>query len=171
MAHRPICLFPDPVLSRPARTIREISPSIKSLIQDLVDTLYSSPGVGLAAPQIGESQRVAVIDVSRKPKGKKGGKDRDNHGLLILINPVLFSGTGVQVPREGCLSVPDLLANVRRYQDVTVRYLSVEGEEKLIKSSGFEALALQHEIDHLDGKLFLDRVLSLKTDVFRRKRY
>jgi peptide deformylase len=114
----------------------------------------------LAAPQIGISRRVAVVDVSKKEK---------KHGAFVMINPILLHGEGLQIPREGCLSVPDLLANVRRYQTVSIRFQDDTGSECFLKTDGFEALAVQHEIDHLDGKLFLDRVANLKTDVFRRR--
>jgi peptide deformylase len=132
--------------------------------------MMRSPGVGLAAPQIGVSERVSVIDVSKRPPKSKGSPPK-SHGLIVLVNPILISGEGVQVPREGCLSVPDLLGNVRRFDSVTVRFLTAEGHERTITTSGFEALALQHEIDHLAGRLFIDRVVDLKTDVFRRKSY
>jgi len=139
------------------------------LVDDLFETLYSSPGVGLAAPQIGVLKRVAVIDLSRKKL--KTGKFKPSHGPIILINPVIIEGLGVQVSREGCLSIPNLLANVTRFQKVKVKTLDLNGGEKIVGGIGFEALALQHEIDHLDGKLFLDRVGNIKTDVFRRKTY
>ena len=131
-----------------------------------MDTLRSTPGVGLAAPQIGVMERVSVIDFSRMKKKLKPAPCQD---VRVLINPILLSGSGIQVPREGCLSIPDLLANVRRYEEVRVRIQDQMGAELILTASGFEALALQHEMDHLDGKLFIDRVLNLKTDVFRRK--
>jgi peptide deformylase len=92
-----------------------------------------------------------------------------NHGFVVLINPELLRGEGEQVPREGCLSVPDLLANVRRFARVVVKTETFEGTTTTIESEGFEALAFQHELDHLQGRLFLDRVANLKTDIFRRK--
>lgn len=168
MAVRPIRLFPDRVLSEPGRTIRDFGKPLADLIQDLQDTLKHSPGVGIAATQIGISQRVAIVQVGKSRKVPEGST---NQGLIILVNPLLMSGTGTQVPREGCLSVPDLLANVRRHRDVVVRTQTPEGGERIVRASGFEALALQHEIDHLDGKLFLDRVANLKTDLFRRTTY
>jgi len=171
MAVRPILLFPHTTLSKPAQTVLMDPKSLKPLISDLLDTLYDSPGVGLAAPQIGIQKRVSVIDIGRS-KSKGGGKKIEKFSrLLILINPLLLQGQGLQIPREGCLSVPDFLANVRRYQSVKVRTQTLEGGEKIIDSQGFEALALQHEIDHLDGKLFLDRIVDLKTNLFRRKKH
>ncbi len=136
---------------------------IRSLILDLFDTMYASPGVGLAAPQIGTSLRVSVIDTSRDKR-----KRAPDGNSLTLINPILLSGSGEQYPREGCLSIPDFLGTVRRYESVIVRTLTLDGKERIIRAHGFQALALQHEIDHLDGKLFLDRITNLKTDLFRR---
>ena len=169
MAVRPILIFPEAILSAPATLIEDFGPATDHLIQDLWDTLRHSPGVGLAAPQIGVPLRVSVIDTSsRLPSGKKS---ESSHGPLVLINPVRLDGKGVQIPREGCLSVPDFLANVQRMAEVTVRYQDESGEVRKLMATGFEALALQHEMDHLDGLLFLDRVANLKTDLFRRKKY
>jgi len=171
MAVRPILLFPHTALSKPNQTVLLCPKSLQPLINDLLDTLYASPGVGLAAPQIGIQKRVSVIDIGRS-KFKGGRKHIEiSRRLLILINPVLLHGQGLQIPREGCLSVPDLLADVRRFQSVKVRTQTIEGGDKIIESQGFEALALQHEIDHLDGKLFLDRIVDLKTNLFRRKKH
>ena len=119
--------------------------------------------VGIAAPQIGVMVRLTIVDTSRNPK-RPGG-----HGLLILINPQIVAHDGEQFFREGCLSLPDYTANIRRYQNITVEALSLEGEPLTIDAEGFESVVLQHEIDHLDGILFLDRVANVKTDLFRRK--
>ncbi len=168
MAVRRLLLFPDRTLSHPSKPVRDFGPALSHLIRDLTDTLNAGPGVGLAAPQIGVLERGSVIDVSRR-RTRKGETLPPSHGFLVLINPTLVEGRGAQVPREGCLSVPDLLANVRRFEEVTVRTQTPGGGERIVRARGFEALALQHEIDHLDGKLFLDRVANLKTDIFRRK--
>lgn len=170
MTIRPLVLFPDDRLSVPCKPVVHFDESLKSLIRDLKDTMYASPGVGLAAPQIGIQQQVSVIDTARANRGKPH-LPSESHGFLVLINPVLLSTSGSQTPREGCLSIPDWLANVQRYEKVTVQTLNLRGESHVITSTGFEALALQHEIDHLHGVLFLDRVVNLKTDVFRRKKY
>lgn len=137
---------------------------IARVIQNLLDTLAASPGVALAAPQIGESRRIIVCEVSRKIK-------KDHHGLIIMINPVIRQNEGRKLFREGCLSVPDYTGNVIRAEEVWVEGLDRNGKPVSIHSVGFEALALQHEIDHLDGLLFLDRIASLGTDLFRRKTY
>jgi len=167
MAVRPLCLFPDAVLSVPCEPIAWNDPALPKIITDLTDTLAASPGVGLAAPQIGISKCVSIVDV-RKWKGKATPR---NHGFVVLINPELIKGEGEQIPREGCLSVPDLLANVKRYARVSIRTETVDKKSRIIETDGFEALAFQHELDHLRGCLFLDRVANIKTDVFRRKSY
>lgn len=137
-----------------------------TLARDLLDTMRVSPGcVGLAAPQIGVSRRAFSLDVSVHPKGKP------NHGEFVLFDPELLFTEGSEVRREGCLSVPDYTADVRRALRVVVRGIDATGHERVIDASGFEARALQHELDHLDGRLILDRVASVRTDVFRRKTY
>jgi len=140
--------------------------SSEDLVADLVDTMRASPAcVGLAAPQIGVNQRVIVVDVTGHPKTKTC------HGLICLIDPVVIDSSGRNVGREGCMSVPDLTANVARSKRVVVRGRDELDAERVIATDGFEARALQHEIDHLDGLLILDRVASLSTDVFRRQTY
>jgi len=164
---RPVRLFPDPVLCIPCRKIDQIDEDALLTLKDLQDTLSSSPGVGLAAPQIGKPVCIAVIDVSKDKRRK--ARSGTNHGFQILINPKILHSEGIQIPREGCLSVPDLLADVKRANYIRVSAKDVKGNERVLEVEGFEALAVQHEIDHLNGKLFLDRVTNLKTDLFRRK--
>jgi peptide deformylase len=136
------------------------------VVADLVDTMQAHERcVGLAAPQIGELVRIVVVDVSRHPKGAS------ENGLLELVNPVLVNAEGDEIGREGCLSIPDLTANVRRATDVVVEGLVRRGGTRVVEASGFEARCLQHELDHLDGILFLDRVESFSTDVFARRRH
>ncbi len=166
MPARSIRLFPDDILSTPCQSVTSFDSELKSLVADLWETMRASPGVGLAAPQIGVSLRVSVIDVGRVTMKRK--IDSSYGGPIVIVNPKVLEGDGAQTPREGCLSVPDLLANVRRHQRVRVQYRNENGETQEISAHGFEALALQHEVDHLDGKLFLDRVSNLKTDLFRR---
>ncbi len=170
MTVRKLHLFPDPLLNHPSKPIVDFGQPLLHLIQDLQDTLYSTLGVGLAAPQIGVSERVSIIDVRRKKPVKKQPV-YPSHGLIVLINPALQEGRGTQIFREGCLSLPDYLANVKRFEKVTVRTFNLSGKEFMISSEGFEALALQHEIDHLNGTLFIDRVANLQTDIFRRSTY
>jgi peptide deformylase len=159
MAVREILLFPDPILKAVCVPVDMADPELPRLVQDLVDTVAASPGVGLAAPQIGMARRALVVDVRPKP----------GNGLIVLLNPEIVSGSNPRTGREGCLSIPDFTANVRRPQEVVIRGLSPEGKSVVLHSEGLEAVCLQHELDHLDGILFLDRVASLKKDVFRRK--
>jgi peptide deformylase len=139
---------------------------IARVAEDLLETMRAHPGcVGLAAPQLGELVRMIVVDVT----GHR--KTTSCHGLMILLNPVLVSSSGAEVAREGCLSIPQLTANVRRATEIVLEASTPAGEALEITTEGFEARCLLHELDHLDGILFLDRVDSLTTDVFRRKSY
>ena len=165
MAVRSILLYPDPILKQVAEPVAEINVSVVSVIQDLVDTMVDSGhSVGVAAPQIGELCRVLVVDVSQS----KLGKD-NNHGLLEMINPEIIEKSGSTMMREGCMSIPDYTGNVTRAEHIVIEFTDRVGQLRVIESSGFEAVAIQHELDHLDGLLFLDRVSSLKTDLYRRK--
>ena len=167
MPVRPILRYPHPSLKRMARPLGPgDEPEIDRVARDLVDTMRGSPRcVGLAAPQLDELVRIAVVDVTDHPKATV------SNGLLLLVNPWVVEASGAEVGREGCLSVPDLTANVRRATEIVVEALGQDGAERRIATEGFEARCLQHEIDHLDGILFLDRVDSLATDVFRRRSY
>ena len=167
MAVRRVLRYPHPALKLTARSLDELeTPEAERVGADLLDTMRDHPGcVGLAAPQLDELVRMVVVDVSDHPKATA------SHGLLLLVNPRLVAMEGSEVAREGCLSIPALTANVRRATHITVAARTTAGEEVEIETEGFEARCLQHEIDHLDGLLFLDRVDSLATDVFRRKRY
>jgi len=162
VAVRPILLYPDSVLKSPAAPVTPGDPDVAPIVQDMRDTLRASPGVALAAPQIGCLVQIIVVDVSRK-KGETG------HGLVVLLNPRIRHQEGKRIVREGCLSVPDYTGNVLRYEQTAVEGWSPDGAFVTITASGFEALAFQHELDHLDGRLFLDRIQSLDTDLFRRK--
>lgn len=167
MPEQKILLYPHPLLKKPARAIERIDDEILSLVTDLIDTMRGGPGsVGVAAPQIGVSLRACVVDVS----ASKNGRD-NNHGLLVMLNPEIIGAHGAAVMREGCMSVPDYTGDVQRHTDITVRFIDGEGEPREVQASGFEAVAIQHEMDHLDGMLFLDRIVSLKTGLFRRKNY
>ncbi len=166
MAVREILIYPDPLLKTVCTPVEAIDAETGALVQDLLDTMIAAGhSVGVAAPQIGTTLRVVVVDVSKS----KLGRDR-NHGQLVLINPKILEREGEETVREGCMSVPDYTGNVTRASTVVVEFLDRQGKNQVIRAEGFEAIAIQHEIDHLDGLLFLDRVSSLKTDVFRRKR-
>ena len=166
MAVRPILAYPDPILKRKAEAVPEGDATVVNLLQDLVDTMVAAGhSVGVAAPQIGDLRRVAVVDVS----SSKLGQQQCNHGLLEMVNPVIIERSGSRVFREGCMSVPDYTGNVTRAEHIVVEFIDRHGQLRVVEATGFEAVAIQHELDHLDGLLFLDRVSSLKTDVFRRK--
>ena len=165
MAVRTIRVYPDPILKQVAEPVEEIDESLVEVIQDLVDTMLDAGhSVGVAAPQIGVLQRVVVVDVSKS----KLGRD-NNHSLLEMVNPEIIERSGSKTMREGCMSVPDYTGNVTRAEHIVVEFTNRNGQLRVIEASDFEAVAIQHEMDHLDGLLFLDRVSSLKTDLYRRK--
>jgi peptide deformylase len=167
MPIQPILRYPHPVLKKLCHRVEHIDPIIQNLVQDLIDTMYDGPGsVGVAASQIGVTLRVCVVDVSKNRHGKE-----NNHGLLCLINPEITNRSGSATMREGCMSVPDYTGDVDRATEITLQYTEPDGTLHVITASGFEAVAIQHEMDHLDGILFLDRVTSIKTGLFRRKNY
>ncbi len=167
MPIQPILRYPHPVLKKLCHRVAKIDSSIQALIEDLVDTMHAGPGsVGVAAPQIGVILRVCVVDVSKNRHGKE-----NNHGLLRMINPEITNRSGSATMREGCMSVPDYTGDVERATEITLHYCEPDGTVHEIAASGFEAVAIQHEMDHLDGVLFLDRVTSIKTGLFRRKNY
>lgn len=165
---RPVLMLPHPVLARPCHPVTELDDVARSLAKDLLDTMRaSSHSVGIAAPQIGISLRAFCVDVSGHPKA------RSCHGEVVLFNPVVESPlrhAATDVGREGCMSVPDLTGDVRRASTLVVRGLSVDGVEQVLEVDAFEARAVQHEVDHLDGLLFLDRVVAADR-VFRRRTY
>jgi peptide deformylase len=167
MPSRPILLYPHIVLKTVCPPVAAFDEEFKTIVQDLIDTMHAGPGsVGVAAPQIGVTLRICVVDVSKSKLGKS-----NHHGLLIMANPEIFRKEGSAVMREGCMSVPDYTGDVERAVNITVRFIDENGKVREIEASGFEAVAIQHEIDHLDGLLFLDRITSLKTGLFRRKKY
>jgi peptide deformylase len=166
MAKLAIREFPDPVLKQATQPIKRIDAAVSRLISALQKTMYAFPHcVGLAAPQVGYNLRVAVMDPAVHPKVQH------SVGLLVLVNPQVIAAQDWKVCREGCLSVPDFTANVMRALRVCIRAQDEQGQPYERWLEGFDAHVAQHEIDHLDGKLFLDRVANLKTDVFRRKTY
>jgi len=160
MAVLKICTFPDPVLKQKSRPIQTIDPKVLQLVQDMAETMYSAPGVGLAAPQVGHSLRLAVIDVTPADQPKN---------LLVLLNPEIVASEGECAWDEGCLSVPDCNEEVKRSKKVVVRYQNLQGETAEITGEELLAIALQHEIDHLDGILFIDRLSPLKKRLIKKK--
>ena len=162
---RPVILVPDARLCTPCESVTRFDSALRLLARDLEDTMRDGPGsVGVAACQIGEMTRVCVVDTSNH---RKFGAQ--SQGFFVLVNPQIIAREGERVGREGCMSLPDFTANVRRAQTVTVSYQDTDGNSREVTCHDFEAVAFQHEIDHLDGVLFLDRVTNLQTDVFPRK--
>jgi peptide deformylase len=158
---RPILTFPNPELKKRSNPVTVITDKTRELVQDMADTMYDAPGVGLAAPQIGVHQRIIVIDISGKDEAPE---------LIVAINPEIVHAEGEEYEEEGCLSVPKYSANVRRHARVVVKALNLDGEEVTYKADELLAIAFQHEIDHLDGILFIDHLSPLKRGIFR-KRY
>ena len=165
MAILDVLVYPDTRLKRVSSPVRNIDDDLSKFIFDLEETMRAGPpSVGIAAPQVGRFERIVIIDVSSKP-------DIPNHGKLILINPKIVSKQGSVVGREGCLSVPDYTGNVMRAEELTLQALNLVGKTVNYQMEGFEARAILHEIDHLDGLLFLDRLVSRRSSLFRRKVY
>lgn len=157
---RPIVRYGDEVLRQRAEHVAELTTEVRSLIDDMVETMYAAPGVGLAAPQVGVPLRVFVADPSV-------GRNADD--LVVLVNPAVVEEEGVQSEEEGCLSVPGFAATVRRPSRLVVRGLDRDGEPIEVEGTGLLARALQHELDHLDGSLFLDRLRGLRRELIVRK--
>lgn len=165
MAIRPIILAPHSLLKTKCAPIENFDEELQNIVRDLEETRADSPGcVGIAAPQVGVLQRVAIVDTSQH---KKHGAQSSGH--LVLINPVITKTENEKIGREGCLSIPDFTANVRRAQNIAVEYSQPDGTSRTLTACDFEAVVIQHEIDHLNGILFLDRVANLATDIFPRK--
>ena len=166
MAVRPVARLPARILKRPAAPVGPVGEEAAALARDLVDTMRAHEHcVGLAAPQIGVGLRAFAVDVGSHRKASS------RHGLIVLLDPELLVASAPEVAREGCMSVPDLTGNLARPATVTVKGTTPEGTTQVVEADAIEARALLHELDHLDGLLFLDRVTSAATDLFRRRRY
>ena len=163
MAIRPIRTYPDPVLRNKTARVEKIDGSLDRLIQDMIETMHAAPGVGLAANQVGVPLQLAVIDLS----GRENVEQR--HPLFVIINPEILSLEGSIVEEEGCLSIPDYSEKVKRAAKVKVRAQDRTGKPFEIEAEGLLAKALQHEIDHLNGLLFVDRLSPLKKNIFKRR--
>jgi peptide deformylase len=157
---RPIVRYGAPGLQMPAAPVTSFDADLQKLIDDMIETMYAAPGIGLAAPQVGVPLRVAVVDLSL---GKRGGE------LFTLVNPEFVEREGMQLEEEGCLSVPGFNATVARPARVVVRALDRSGASHIVEGTNLLARALQHEFDHLDGLLFLDRLRGIKRDLIVRR--
>lgn len=163
MAILDIVFYPDKRLSRKSEGVQFIDDDIVKLLDDMADTMYDAPGVGLAAPQVGRNIRAIVVDTTSSYEGEGGS------GLLQLVNPVIVSSSGEQIGEEGCLSVPGFVANVKRKQKVVVEALDRDAKPVSIQAEDMLARVLQHEIDHLDGILFFERLGKLKKQLLLKK--
>ncbi|MGD0626015.1 MAG: peptide deformylase [Thermodesulfobacteriota bacterium] len=161
MAILEILQYPHPILKKETQPIQKIDPTIRRLIQDMAETMYAAPGVGLAAPQVGHPLRLAVLDITPANQAKN---------LVVLINPEIVVAEGECLWEEGCLSVPDYNEEVKRKKKIVVRCQNLEGENvEVVGDNNLLSIALQHEIDHLDGILFIDRLSKLKRDLFKKR--
>jgi peptide deformylase len=158
MARLPIIEFPDPRLRTVARPVREVDTRIRQLIDDMFETMYEAPGIGLAATQVDVHERLLVLDVSE-----------DKSYPMVFINPEILSSEGSQVYQEGCLSVPGIYADVKRAESVVVRALDRDGQSFELSADGLLAVCIQHEMDHLAGKVFVDYLSPLKRELVRKK--
>ncbi|MEY4635351.1 MAG: Peptide deformylase 1 [Acidobacteriota bacterium] len=157
---RPILRLGDSILTEPAKPVEALTPEIDTLVNDMIETMYAAPGIGLAAPQVGVSLRVFVVDLS---------VGRDPAALRVMINPEFVEREGMQLEEEGCLSIPGFTATVARPKRVVVKGLDREGTEYRIEGTGLLARALQHEMDHLQSCLFVDRLRGISRDLILRK--
>ena len=160
MSLKDILIYPEKRLRKKSQTVEKINKKIQKLLDDLADTMYNAPGVGLAAPQIGENVRVLVVDISTK---------EEENSLMELINPAITDSSGTQKSEEGCLSVPGFYGNITRRKKITVEAVNRDGEKFKIEAEDILARVLQHEIDHLDGILFFDKMAKLKKELFIKK--
>ncbi len=161
MAVLQIRKYPEPILKKKALPVQHVDDALNTLIDDMIETMYAAPGIGLAAPQIGVSQKVIVVDASTR---------EEKHPLMVLINPQIIEADGFSEFEEGCLSVPEYTAVITRAERIIVKGLDRTGSPVEIEAYGLLARALQHEIDHLDGVLFVDRMSTIKREFFK-KRY
>jgi peptide deformylase len=161
MSIQKIYKYPEPVLRKKTEIISAFNPTLVQLVQDMADTMYDAPGVGLAAPQIGQSVKLIVVDTTKDKEGEPQ--------FLPLVNPEIVTHEGTQVDEEGCLSVLDLTASVKRYKKITVSYQDLHGQAQELSAEDRFAVVLQHEIDHLNGILFIDHLSPLKRALYKKK--
>jgi peptide deformylase len=160
MAIRPIVVYPDPVLLRPTREVEEVDAEVRTLVEDMRDTMYAAPGVGLAANQIGDSRRICIVDLT-------AGEQPDS--LVVLINPRISALEGKQEGEEGCLSFPEITLEIERAERITVDAIDLEGERFSMTAEGLLSRAIQHECEHLDGRVFLRMVSALKRELVKKQ--
>jgi peptide deformylase len=163
MAVRPIITLPDPLLRKKSAAVERIDAELKALADDMLETMYAAPGVGLAAVQVGVPRRLIVLDAAKE-------EDEEKRRPLVMINPeILQIGSELRLHEEGCLSIPDVRIEIERPASVRVRYLDREGKPQELEAEGLLATAIQHEIDHLNGRLIIDFLSRLKREIIVRK--
>jgi peptide deformylase len=153
--------YPEPVLRTETEKVTSFDDTLTQLIADMGDTMYDAPGIGLAAPQVGKSLKLIVVDISKESDEEKK--------FIAMINPEIIEHEGKQIDEEGCLSLPELTSNVNRYKKVTVSFLDNKGKPQKITAEDRFAVVLQHEIDHINGILFLDHLSTLKKSLYKKK--
>ena len=161
MTIRKIFEYPAPVLRQETRAITTFDESLQKLVVDMAETMYDAPGIGLAAPQIGESLKLVVVDISRD---KEGARE-----YMAMVNPEIIATEGSQLDEEGCLSLPDLTSKVKRFRKITVSYQDLAGNGQELETENRFAVVLQHEIDHINGILFIDHLSALKRALYKKK--
>lgn len=161
MTIKPLVLLPDPILRQQSQPVERFDAELDRFVEDMLETMYDAPGIGLAAIQVGEPRRLLVIDIA--------GKDEEKNPQVFINPEIVATGDGVSVYEEGCLSIPDYYADVERPDTITVRHLGRDGKEHTAEADGLLATCLQHEMDHLNGVLFIDHISKLKRDMVVRK--
>lgn len=173
---RTILTYPDIRLREISKPVTEFNLELKTLAADMIETMYDAKGIGLAAPQIGELKRLLVIDT--RPRDEKGQRykyeemgelERQVEQPIVLVNPVVVNGEGSTTFDEGCLSVPGFYETVERFNSIEMKYQDLEGNEKIVKVDGLLAICMQHELDHLEGKLFIDHISFIKSNKIKKQ--
>jgi len=160
MAVLPLVLYPDPVLLKPAVPVADVDDDVRRFVEDMRDTMYDAPGIGLAANQVGDLRRICIVDVT-------AGEQPDS--LVVLINPVIGEVVGCQTGEEGCLSFPDVTIDVKRAEKITVEALGFDGQPFALEAEGLLSRAIQHECEHLDGRVFIRNISSLKRELVKKQ--
>ncbi len=162
MAILKIYQYPEPILRQETTAITEFDDNFQQLVKDMAETMYDAPGIGLAAPQIGKALKLAVVDISKREVNAE-------RKYMVLANPEIVEHEGNQIDEEGCLSCPEIIAKVKRYQKITVNYQDETGKKMSLTTEDRFAVVLQHEIDHLHGILFIDHLSTLKRSLYKKK--
>lgn len=170
----PIITYPDPVLSQVAKPVTEFNQSLEKLVKNMLFTMYHAPGIGLAAPQIGESIRLFVLDVDydRETVTNSSGQEEvrmSGYNPMVLINPVITGKSGTTTFEEGCLSVPGVYEEVKRFESIHVKYQDLKGNTHELEAHDMLSICIQHENDHLDGVVFIERLSNLKKNFYKKK--